>query len=603
MNEKTKNTYQEFNAFMIQQINASSAPFQVFTKGEDFLKPYNPINNYQFYGLNKLMLHQKTLETGDPRWFRWGDLQNENLWIKKDEKSSKIINWHKSKNEFQPETIFNASQLENGSGYDLAEYVRPPSEEHPFEIADKIIANSGVEFVIDNNNKVDFQNNRIHIKDKEHFANESAYYCKAVAMLAGISSSPQHLQRPVGKPGTEAFAAEKLRGKLATWMVCQEIGLDFHPEVEPDYSPEWASIIKKEMFELSNAAKDAEKIKSYFLGRARGMAQDGQELGSKPKEPKEALGPVEEFAQVLKRAGFKLDGPPILNGQPQTCNVAYGNKGIYKGVIDQAPQGEYQNFNNGERGRWRYSGHALTEESITELQTEAQKRHEERQEKQEALYVENGIRALEKYRTLPTPSPNNSILSRWKIQGRDVREDEHGNLVIPGVLLKENESNGLQYEFQTFQIVKADGKDYAFERGTKAAGAMYVADVDNQIASKNAPIIYITDSYMEATTISEATNKPAIAVFDVRNMGRVIEQVKNLFPDSQIRLCARVSQLDKASEIAAQHSLEIIVPQFKANELKSGMDGFSDVLRVKGGKGLELIKNEIEKTKAAGMER
>ncbi len=116
--------------------------------------------------------------------------------------------------------------------------------------------------------------------------------------------------------------------------------------------------------------------KKWYVEPDKDLAPFIEWLSEKDRQTLPVLSPEEEFAEVLKKAGLVLNGPPVMDGTPHKVPAAGQKKG------KNSPQGTYcfmpeisrpsfyMNHHSGVSDSWTYSGQMLSESKRAELQTE-----------------------------------------------------------------------------------------------------------------------------------------------------------------------------------------------------------------------------------------
>lgn len=232
--------------------------------------PYNPITGKTYTAINNVLLSSKGYK--DNRWLSFDEAAKEGYQVKKGEKSTEIVFYSfynpKTKEAYeQPKVrtikLFNAEQL---IGIEQMPD-KQPSKEEILEKVQSIFENSQVKIVNNQKDKVFYRqkDDTIYMPPKEAYKDELAYSSAAIHELCRwAGTGEERLNFPTAPFGTEAFAREKLRTEIATYMIVKELGLDYEPHGQ-QFAAQWADIVEKDPFELLKAAKSAEKIKSFVM--------------------------------------------------------------------------------------------------------------------------------------------------------------------------------------------------------------------------------------------------------------------------------------------------------------------------------------------------
>ncbi len=651
-----KNPMENIAGQIIAQLKHGAAPWQ---KRYDvgYSLPFNPESGTVYHGLNQVILSAQG--RGDPRWMTLKQANKAGYKVRSGAKSQKIAFWQYEKDGQPTErpalryfSVFHASQLQQKNGQAIPAYeeaARSSDERH--RRARAILENSGVKVATDQSfgrSYYDALKDEIHMPD---FRDENKFLQSAMKGLIHATGHPDRLDRKSGPAGSPAFALEELRVQMASWMLSRELGLTFEPGPQ-ETSKEWIKAMEADPFELSRAARDAEKIKEYVLGMEHIQEQaveqapvevapepkpaaektflavpfkekdEARELGAKwdgaaklwyaPKGadmarldkwlpgqepvPAKTMDPVDEFAQALSQAGFKLNGPPIMDGEIHRVAVeggkSGGRDGAYCGHLDGRPNGWMHNYKSGVKTKWLSTGHVLTEEQRTALKLEAAERAAAREAEREAAYKKAMAVAAKKFALAASADSNHPYLKAKGVTSFDLGQDAEGNLLIPA----HNIQTG---ELQTIQTITPDGKKY-FEAGCPKKGAMLILDSEGHLSQGDPdlrPEILVAEGYATAASLHEATGLPVAVAFDSGNLLPVAQRLKEQFPETAISICADNDHrqetnvgLIKAEEAAKAVLGRVYAPVFTNIEMGKGLTDFNDLAQSRG---LTAVKEAI----------
>jgi antirestriction protein ArdC len=298
---KKKKPYQDprqtFTETIRVKMEQGLAPWQK-PWSPDIWTPFNPVSGTIYQGINRIILTSK--ESSDPRWLTFLQLEKLGYFVKKGEKGVGVEFWRRTKDTIAldekghpirnlfgtPEIVqielakpiirhyklFNATQIIDANGNPPPPAPKRTLTWDPCQKAEEIIANSGVKIVNDQSNRAYFDQltRIIHLPKMETFNSASGYYATA---LHELSHFALNLQR--GKPAPKnktspSYAREEIRVELASWMVCQDLGLDREPNLHSSYIIDWLKILETDHHEVARAAADAEKLKRLVLSFAAG---------------------------------------------------------------------------------------------------------------------------------------------------------------------------------------------------------------------------------------------------------------------------------------------------------------------------------------------
>ncbi len=292
------------------------------------------------------------------------------------------------------------------------------------------------------------------------------------------------------------------------------------------------------------------------------------------------LDPREEFSRVLWDAGLKLESYPVMDGQIHRVAVMGGKPGAkdgaYCGYEDGRPNGWYQNHKTGQQGKWVANGHTLTEAARSELRQESAADRQDLQEKAQK-------RAYAKWMSAEvTVTQEHPYLSKKGIEALAVRQDKHGNLVVPGYDLETG-------RIQTLEYINQDGAKW-YEKGCPKKGAVCV--LPDKDALKEADVVLMVEGYATGVSVHQATGLPVAVAFDAGNIKDAARAIKAKMPNARITICADNDPprpdgtnigVMKAKEAAASiPGTQVIVADFSQDEKSRGLSDFNDLHQTRG---------------------
>lgn len=367
----------------------------------------------------------------------------------------------------------------------------------------------------------------------------------ARAPLASQDSEQEAVREPVDQ---KVFLAvpyrEKGRAKAA--------GAKWDPGAKLWYAPEGA---------------DMAKLKTWFP--------------EKTSEPAPTMPPQVEFALALKSAGLDLGGQePVMDGKihrtPLLDGAAGKLDGAYVGYLDGIPAGFIQNHKTGEKTNWKATGHVLSDEQKEGFKAEAEKRRAQQELERRAQQEKASKRAYAKFINAKEASPEQAYLAKKGVPGIGVREDEHGNLLVPGY-----DTTGY---IHTLQTISLDGKQ--FEAGSRKKGTFFPIDPEGTLGQD---VILIAEGYATAASVHLATGKPVVAAFDAGNLEPVAVALREKFPNAPIAILADNDHglsvnvgVEKATLAAKAVKGVVIVPSFSEQERSRGLTDLNDLHAMSG---------------------
>ncbi|CDK99155.1 DNA primase TraC [Magnetospirillum gryphiswaldense MSR-1 v2] len=281
----------EIAAEIIARIEAGTAPWMMpWDAGTIGTGPFNPITNKAYRGINDLWLGLQG--RADPRWMTYKQAAGIEAQVRKGEKSATIEYWQwtdrvamtdqdgkpvlddEGKQRYynvqleRPRVfyakVFNAEQIDG-----LAPFVAPPAPPEPerHALAEKLLAESGVPVLHDQNNRAFYRiaSDEIHLPPRNFFRSAEAYYETALHELGHATGHQSRLKREFGPRGGEVYAREELRAEIASYMLARDMGISFDPSNHAAYVESWLKALQDDKNEIFRAARDAEIIKTWVM--------------------------------------------------------------------------------------------------------------------------------------------------------------------------------------------------------------------------------------------------------------------------------------------------------------------------------------------------
>jgi putative DNA primase/helicase len=128
-------------------------------------------------------------------------------------------------------------------------------------------------------------------------------------------------------------------------------------------------------------------------------------------------------------------------------------------------------------------------------------------------------------------------LVRKGVKAHGVRHGANGMLLVPL-----RDTTGMLWNVQTIKPARPtdDGPDKLFLKGGKKAGLMHWCG-----GPENAPVLLVAEGVATASSLHEATGRPACVAFDAGNLAHVVRALRGRFPRARIVVCG---DDDKATE-------------------------------------------------------
>jgi putative DNA primase/helicase len=245
--------------------------------------------------------------------------------------------------------------------------------------------------------------------------------------------------------------------------------------------------------------------------------------------------------------------------------------GAYVGYLDGIPAGFIQNHKTGEKTNWKATRHVLSDEQKTVLRAEAEKRRAQQGLERLKQQEKASKRAFAKFINAKEASPEQAYLAKKGVPAIGVREDEHGNLLLPGY-----DTSG---HIHTLQTISLEGKQ--FEAGSRKQGTFFPIDPEGRLGEE---AILIAEGYATAASVHLATGKPVVAAFDAGNLEPVALALREKFSDTPIIILADNDHqlstnvgVEKATAAAKAVQGHVIVPSFSKKEVAKGLTDFNDL--------------------------
>lgn len=295
-----------------------------------------------------------------------------------------------------------------------------------------------------------------------------------------------------------------------------------------------------------------------------------------------ALDPCREFGEVLRAAGLVIEGDPVMDGQIHRVPVAGGRPGAkdgaYSGHEDGRPNGWWQNYRSGEKGKWLATGHVLTSEAKAILRQELAEKLADREELRKEDQARAMARAYAKWMNAEPASPDHPYLTRKGVAAYNLRQDKHGNLMVPGY-----DEHG---RIQTLEYINNDGKWY--EKGCPKKGAMAILPDKDALKGE---VVLLVEGYATGASVHQATGLPVAVAFDAGNIKDAALAIKRKMPGVKLTICAdndaRISDdrnvgVLKAKEAAAAVGAKVVVADFSKSEQERRLTDFNDLHQARG---------------------
>ncbi|ELV9460686.1 hypothetical protein QND27_004078 [Salmonella enterica] len=314
------------------------------------------------------------------------------------------------------------------------------------------------------------------------------------------------------------------------------------------------------------------------------------------------LTPAEEFAEILRDAGFQLPAgqlpEPFGGGKkvhrlPVTGDEKGKTSGVYRFYNDGHPSGWYENHRTSTGVvKWVSQGQHTVDPALR-LQQQAQnaQRLWDREQATQAEYNRQAAWSTRQWETLPPAPGDHPYLVRKDVPAADgLRLDKYQNLVIP--------LRNVAGEIRSLQYIAPDGTKL-IKRDSEKAGNFFV--VGGQLEAGK-PVLY-AEGYATAATVSLAAGLPVVMTVDAGNLVTVTGALKAHYPDAPHLIFGDddYTNKDNAGRTDALRAAELtgghyLLPVFSEEERQLAFDkqgAFSDFNDLYHAQGLDAVRAQI----------
>nr|WP_267311331.1 zincin-like metallopeptidase domain-containing protein [Asaia spathodeae]GBR16865.1 hypothetical protein AA105894_1678 [Asaia spathodeae NBRC 105894] len=357
----------------------------------------------------------------------------------------------------------------------------------------------------------------------------------------------------------------------------------------------------------AQGAKWDKDAKSWYVPTGTDEAPFAQWMRGQAGES--SIAPVDEFAEALRVAGFRLDAAPKMDGAlhrvPVEGDTGRERSGAYRAYTDGRPAGWFENHKTGEKQNWKASAKSsITEAERRELIANAARSREireqaEAQKHQQAAGIATALLSV----ATPASADHPYLVSKGvkphgllqataaTVAVADSHLGEKNHSIRDGdLLLPMQRRDG---DVRSLQVIKADGWK-GFLPGGQVVG-LYAMIGDPQ-ASKQGRPQWIAEGYATAASVHDATTDPVAVAFNASNLVAVAKELREQSPDASLYIAGdddrhlplktpprpNVGQ-QKAEEAAKQSNGLAILPAF--GPAQEGID-WNDVAQREGLQGL-----------------
>ena len=264
------------------------------------MEPHNGHTGHYYTGINRFLLGMspRLMETGDPRFYTWDQIQQHEARVNKGEKHTPVF-WF-SKVQVRDKTTGEIARDENGDAKTfgclkkytvwhasqisgLPAYETPSPVERPWkrvESVQEIADGMKVDILQSNNNRAffDVKRDQIFIPPYTSFVGPNGWENEASVLLHELghaSGSATRLSREYGGQGTNLYAKEELVAEICSVFAGATLGIAPHDlQNHVSYLDSWAKQLRADPKFLFAAAAKAEKAAELLLSNVPSLAEE-----------------------------------------------------------------------------------------------------------------------------------------------------------------------------------------------------------------------------------------------------------------------------------------------------------------------------------------
>ena len=324
------------------------------------------------------------------------------------------------------------------------------------------------------------------------------------------------------------------------------------------------------------------------------------------------VAPQVAFADLMREAGFALEGSPKMDGQwhPVPLQGQKGSKasGSYIAHLDGVPRGTIHNHKTGEKISFVHTGQEITPEDRKAIVEQRKENAAANEQARQEGYDKAARKAQYSIRKMKDATLGHPYLAKKGVLPSFIKETSSGNLAIP--------LQNIKGEIRSMQYIAPDGTKKSMGGGQKS-GHFHLLGSERDALSRKTQTIIIAEGYATAATIHEATGKPVVAAMDSGNLKAVAEAIRGQNPEAKIIFAADNDHdtlidgqpyntgIEKAKLAAKAVGGQIIYPHLQPNEKEAGLNDFNDVAQSRGMNTAKVvIRSALEaanKTQQQGM--
>jgi antirestriction protein ArdC len=278
---------QELADFFIAGLQDGTAKWvKPWSGGAIESSPYNPTTGKAYRGGNTLTLEiqqmrmaMKGADPDDARWMTYRQADAIGAQVRKGEKATALVTLVERGNGKKeapspsdelsskrlvclPFAVFHASQIDGLPA--LPKVQERPMDERVAQAAELVKASGAV--VREGGDRAYYSVTRdyIGVPHRENFTDDGLWASTILHELGHWSGHETRLDRKFGGFGSPDYAKEELRAEMASYSMCQRLGVPFDPSQHVGYVNHWIKTLQEDPKEIMRAAADAEKILTFL---------------------------------------------------------------------------------------------------------------------------------------------------------------------------------------------------------------------------------------------------------------------------------------------------------------------------------------------------
>ncbi|CUU79368.1 cpp22 [Campylobacter hyointestinalis subsp. hyointestinalis] len=320
---------------------------------------------------------------------------------------------------------------------------------------------------------------------------------------------------------------------------------------------------------------------------------------------------LSDFKSSLEEQGLIVDGNPIMDGKIHRVSVlgdkGHQKSGAYVGYMSEYPAGFIQNFKTNYKANWKFNGEVEYSNEISKDISYKAINQTQEQKEQELIqkYEKTALKLKDEYENAKWAYTTHPYFKKKGLEKNYyLKQDSNHNLLIP-LMDIDNKLWSVQRIYSTGDkiigyIRTKEEKEQGLEYPAKKAGCFFIVGAKD-LNSLNE--FQITEGFATAATIYEATGKPTIMAVDSGNILKVVDSLKERYPDKKITIFAdndikneskplgKNVGVEAAIEVQKKYlDTKVIIPKLSIDEINRGLSDFNDIFIEKG---LDEVKNQI----------